>query len=80
VLVSYEKSAGVATISMDDGKVNVMSCVMLRELTSAFERAENDGAIVLLIGARRSLLGRFRYQDSGEKEPARSFRHGQIGR
>jgi enoyl-CoA hydratase len=56
VLVSYEKSAGVATISMDDGKVNVMSCVMLRELTSAFERAENDGAIVLLTSARAGVF------------------------
>jgi enoyl-CoA hydratase len=56
VLVSYQKSAGVATVSMDDGKVNVMSCAMLRELTSAFEQAEKDGAIVILTSARAGVF------------------------
>ena len=51
MLVSYEKSAGVATVSMDDGKVNVMSTAMLSELTAAFERAEKDGVIVILTSA-----------------------------
>jgi Enoyl-CoA hydratase/isomerase len=56
VLVTYEKSAGVATVSMDDGKVNVMSTAMLRELTTAFERAEKDGVIVILTSARQGIF------------------------
>jgi enoyl-CoA hydratase len=56
VLVSYKKSAGVATVSMDDGKVNVMSSTMLRELISAFEHAEKDGATVILTSAREGVF------------------------
>jgi enoyl-CoA hydratase len=56
VLVSYQKNAGVATVSMDDGKVNVMSCAMLRELMSAFAQAEKDGATVILTSARAGIF------------------------
>jgi enoyl-CoA hydratase len=56
MLVSYVKTDGVAKISMDDGKVNVMSVAMLSELTAAFERAENDGVIVILTSARQGIF------------------------
>jgi enoyl-CoA hydratase len=56
VLVSYQKNAGVATVSMDDGKVNVMSCAMLRELMSAFAQAEKDSATVILTSARAGIF------------------------
>ena len=56
MLVSYQKNAGVATVSMDDGKVNVMSCAMLRELMSAFAQAEKDGATVILTSARAGIF------------------------
>lgn len=49
-LTSYALEDGVATISMDDGKVNALSPTMLAELMAAFERAERDGAIVVLTG------------------------------
>lgn len=48
--VSYELSDSVATIRMDDGKANVMSEAMLRALSEAFDRAEADGAVVVLTG------------------------------
>lgn len=53
-LVTYEhaSAAGVATLSMDDGKVNAMSPAMLRALHAAFDRAEADGAVVRLVGRR----------------------------
>lgn len=49
-LLSYELEGGVATLVMDDGKVNAMSIVMLESLHAAFDRAERDGAVVALIG------------------------------
>jgi len=49
-LVSYALDAAVATIVMDDGKVNALSIDMLGELGAALDRAERDGAVVLLTG------------------------------
>src|SRR5262252_8865471 len=49
-LVTYERSDAVATIAMDDGKVNCLSPRMLGELNEALDRAESDHATVLLIG------------------------------
>jgi enoyl-CoA hydratase len=49
-LLSYALDDGVATLAMDDGKVNAMSIPMLETLHAAFDRAEQDGAVVLLIG------------------------------
>ena len=41
-LVSYRFEDGVATIAMDDGKVNVLSLRMLAELNAALDRAQQD--------------------------------------
>ena len=49
-LVSYRLHDSVATITMDDGKVNVLSHEMLAELNDALSRAEADAAIVALAG------------------------------
>lgn len=49
-LVSYQLENSVATITMDDGKVNVLSPQMLAELGAALDRAAADGAVVLLTG------------------------------
>ena len=49
-LVTYELSESVATIAMDDGKVNALSVGMLIALHRAFDRAERDGAAVILTG------------------------------
>lgn len=49
-LVSYDVDGSIATISMDDGKVNVLSFRMLEELNAALDRAESDRAIVILRG------------------------------
>lgn len=54
--VAYRLHAGVATITMDDGKVNVMSTEMLRYLDAALDRAEKDRAIVVLRSARKGLF------------------------
>lgn len=49
-LASYERNGPIATIAMDDGKVNALSVPMLRDLHAAFDRAERDGAVVVLTG------------------------------
>ena len=55
-LASYIKIGTIAKITMDDGRVNVMSSAMLRALHSAFDRAEQDGAIVVLTSARDGIF------------------------
>lgn len=49
-LLSYEVADGIAAITMDDGKVNVLSPAMQAELHAALDRAEADRAVVLLSG------------------------------
>jgi enoyl-CoA hydratase len=49
-LVRYQSEDGIATLRMDDGKVNVMSSAMLGELNAALDRAEAERAVVLLAG------------------------------
>ena len=48
--VAYAFGEGVATIRMDDGKVNALSPDMLAELDRALDRAESERAVVLLSG------------------------------
>jgi enoyl-CoA hydratase len=53
-LVRYEatpvEGGAVATIVMDDGKVNVLSPAMQAELTAALDKAAADEAVVLIAG------------------------------
>lgn len=50
--VSYVREGRVARITMDDGKVNVMSQAMLEALHAAVDRAAVDEAIIVLGSAR----------------------------
>lgn len=49
-LVSYTFDDSIAAITMDDGKVNVLSLQMLTELNEALDRALADQAVVVLSG------------------------------
>lgn len=49
-VVTYELDGGIATITLDDGKVNVLSRSTLAAINAAFDRAEADGAVVVLTG------------------------------
>ena len=49
-LVSYRLEDSIATITMDDGKVNALSPQMLAELNTALDRAAADRAVVMLTG------------------------------
>jgi enoyl-CoA hydratase len=48
--VSYDVADGVATLTMDDGKANAISLAMLAALNDALDRAEAEGAVVVLAG------------------------------
>ena len=49
-IVSYQQQGNVATITLDDGKVNVLSHAMLDALERAFDRAQENRSIVVLRG------------------------------
>jgi enoyl-CoA hydratase len=49
-LVTYARDGAISTITMDDGKVNVVSLAMLRAVHQAFDQAEADGTVVVLTG------------------------------
>jgi enoyl-CoA hydratase len=56
---TYELDGPIARIRMDDGKVNALSIEMLGALHEAFDRAEGDGAVVLLSGREGCLCAGF---------------------
>ena len=58
-LVSYRLLDGVATIVMDDGKVNALSRQMLASVADALDRAAADGAVVVLTGRAGIFSGGF---------------------
>jgi len=49
-LLTYERSGAVATVTMDDEKVNCLSPAMLQDLGLALDRAAADDVILLLTG------------------------------
>lgn len=58
-LVTYSADGGVATITLDDGKVNALSVPMLRAIDAALDQAEADDAIVVLRGREGILSAGF---------------------
>ena len=51
-LAGYQLEDSVATITLDDGKVNAMSLRMILDINAALDRAEVDRAVVVLSGRR----------------------------
>lgn len=71
--VTYRCEAGVAYITMDDGKVNAMSTAMLRDLDAALDRAQSDKAVVVLRSARQGIFSAgFDLKILAANDPARS--------
>jgi len=58
-LVTYRLEDSIATITMDDGKVNVLSPGMLAELGDALDRAKADQAVVVLTSTARAFCAGF---------------------
>lgn len=57
--VRYTIDGSTATIAMDDGKVNALSPPMIAEISSAFDRARDDGAGVILTGRQGTFSAGF---------------------
>jgi len=57
--VHHERSEGIATITLDDGKVNALSPTLFADLFAALDRAEADGDAVVLAGRPGIFSGGF---------------------
>jgi enoyl-CoA hydratase len=58
-LLNYALDDGIATITMDDGKVNALSADMLGQLLGALDQAERDESLVVLTGRESTFSGGF---------------------
>jgi enoyl-CoA hydratase len=68
-LTSYNSTDGIATITLDDGKVNALSPEMLAEIGAQFERADKEGAVVVLTGRRQTFSAGFDVRCARERWP-----------
>jgi enoyl-CoA hydratase len=76
--VTYEVTGSVATITMNDGKVNALSFEMLAELNEALDRAESDSAAAMLTGREGLFSAGFdlKVLTAGGSESARLLKTG----
>ena len=58
-LATYSLEEGISTITLDDGKANVMSVQMLAEINAALDEAEKRGGVVILTGREKMFSGGF---------------------
>jgi enoyl-CoA hydratase len=77
-LVTYETQDSIATIAMDDSKMNVLSPAMLAALNDAFDRAAKEHAVVVLTGREGVFSAGFdmRVLTAGGREAADMVRTG----
>jgi enoyl-CoA hydratase/carnithine racemase len=55
-LVSYDLTGAVATLTMDDGKVNVLSSAMQQAIHAGLDRADADGAAGVVLAGREGVF------------------------
>jgi len=58
-LTTYDLRDGIATITLDDGKVNALSAEMLGSLNGRLDQAESDEAVVVMTGRERTFSAGF---------------------
>src|SRR3954465_8166549 len=78
-IVNYELNEAVATITLDDGKVNVLGPVMQSAINEALDKAEKDSAkAVVIAGNQRVFSGGFHLAvfQSGDPKAALGLRAG----
>jgi enoyl-CoA hydratase len=68
-LVRYDAADGVATLTLDDGKVNALSPAMQAAINGALDRAEADGAVVVLTGREQTFSAGFDLRAAPEEWP-----------
>ena len=54
--MSYVESEGIASVLLDDGKVNVMSSAMLADIAAALDRAEKGAELLVLRSTRPGIF------------------------
>ena len=64
-IASYERNDDISTISLDDGKANVISPTMIAAVNRALDQAEADGTVVILAGRSRIFSAGFDLQVLG---------------
>ena len=57
--VTYELQDGIATITLDDGKANVITQALIAEVHEALDQAEGESAVVILAGRPGRFSGGF---------------------
>ena len=78
-IVSYELQDGIARITLDDGKANVMSVRMLAAISAALDRAQADQAVVLIAGRAGMFSGGFDLGVFKSSDPQEMLRMLQAG-
>ncbi len=68
-LSTYALADGIATITMDDGKVNALSSEMLADVAAQFDRAQADEAVVVLGGRAQTFSAGFDLRCEAERWP-----------
>lgn len=68
-LTAYDLADGIATITMDDGKVNALSPEMTTEVAGRLDRAEADEAVVVLTGRAQTFSAGFDLRVEAERWP-----------
>lgn len=58
-LVTYDLAEGVATLTLDNGKVNALSPDLIADFNQALDQAEQDRAVVIITGKPGILSGGF---------------------
>ncbi|MFN8112755.1 MAG: crotonase/enoyl-CoA hydratase family protein [Solirubrobacterales bacterium] len=58
-LTTYALDDGIATITLDDGKVNALSADMLASIGERLDQAEADEAVVVMTGRERTFSAGF---------------------
>ncbi len=66
---TYALEDGIATITLDDGKVNALGPVMTAAIMADLDRAEADGAVVVITGRERTLSAGFDLRVPGDQWP-----------
>ena len=56
-LVAYQCENGIATLTLNNGKVNAFSPQLIDDFNAALDRAEQDKAIVIVTGQPGILSG-----------------------
>lgn len=77
-LVRYHLDAGIATITLDDGKRNALSPEMFRQINAALDRAGKDRAIVIITGREETFSAGFdlKVLNSGGASALKMLREG----